>query len=66
MTEIQVTKANHLMIVRAGVWITTITKSNISGNRGVGVFPRSCFAQKFAFIKLARRRIRTLAEEELE
>jgi hypothetical protein len=59
-------KANHLMNVRAGEWISTIAMSNISGNRGVGVLLGSCFAQKLAFIKLARRRIRTLIEEELE
>jgi esterase/lipase len=59
-------KANHLMNVRAGEWVTTIAMSNISGNHGVGVLLGSCFAQKLAFIKLARRRIRTLIEEELE
>jgi hypothetical protein len=59
-------KANHLMNVRAGEWITAVAMSNISGNRGVGVLLESCFAQKLAFIKLARRRISTLIEEELE
>jgi ferritin-like metal-binding protein YciE len=61
-----VAKANHLMNVKAGEWTTLIAMSDVSGNRGVGVLLESCFAQKLAFIKRARRRIRALIEEEIE
>jgi hypothetical protein len=54
------------MNVKAGEWTTLIAMSDVSGNRGVGVLLESCFAQKLAFIKRARRRIRALIEEEIE
>lgn len=59
-------KANHLMNVRAGEWMTLIEMSDISGNRGVGLLLGSVFAQKVAFAKKARRRIRTIIEDQLD
>lgn len=61
-----INKANHLMNVRAGEWVTLIAMSDISGNRGVGVLLESCFTQKAAFVQRARRRIRYIVEEQLE
>ncbi|HEX2959266.1 MAG TPA: DUF892 family protein [Chitinispirillaceae bacterium] len=59
-------KANHLMYVRAGEWMTLIEMSDISGNHGVGLLLMSVYSQKVAFVKKARRRIRTLIEEQFK
>ncbi len=59
-------KANHLMNVRAGEWMTLIEMSDISGNRGVSLLLGSVFSQKVAFVKKARRRLRAIIEDQIE
>lgn len=58
-------KANHLVHLRLGELFTLVAMSDISGNHGVEILLESCLADKLAFVKHTKRKIKTAIEKEI-